>query len=157
MEGSHALRRLPPDEDRFYLDLLPFEHRTVGRAGISLFNVTYSDGVLSTLLARPKQRFLVRYDPRDLSRVFLRDEAGAYWPIPYSDRRLPPATLAEINAATRRLRAAGEHRVTSGRIFKAIEEQRVLVAAALATTKAVHREAVAQRRTAAATTRPGRG
>ena len=110
------------------------------RAGISLFNVTYSDGVLSTLLARPKQRLLVRYDPRDLSRVFLRDEAGAYWPIPYSDRRLPPATLAEVDAATRRLHAAGERRVTCGRIFESIEEQRALVAAAQATTKAVRRE-----------------
>jgi hypothetical protein len=35
------------------------------------------------------QRFAVKYDPRDLSRVYWRDEKGDYWSIPYRDHRRP--------------------------------------------------------------------
>ena len=74
--------RTAPDEDRFYLDFLPFRKRTVQRGGVAMFNINYSDGVLSTLLAKPSQLFTVRYDPRDMSRIYLRDPEGTYWPIP---------------------------------------------------------------------------
>jgi putative transposase len=90
--GLPAPHRHPSDLDRFLLDFLPFRERTIQRNGISLFNITYSDGVLSTFPARQRQKFIVRYDPRDMSRVYLRDEEGQYWPIPYSDRRLLIAT-----------------------------------------------------------------
>ena len=93
--------RQPQDPDRFLLDFLPFRHRTVQRSGISLFNIIYSDGVLSTFPVGRRQRFIVRYDPRDMSQVYLRDEEGQYWPIPYSDRRLPAVSLSEIQAASR--------------------------------------------------------
>ncbi|WP_051418236.1 Mu transposase C-terminal domain-containing protein [Roseomonas gilardii] len=95
--------RHPSDPDRFLLDFLPFRERTIQRNGISLFNVTYSDGVLSTFPARQQQKFIIRYDPRDMSRVYLRDADGQYWPIPYSDRRLPPVSLTELRAASRHL------------------------------------------------------
>jgi len=39
--------RTAPDEDRFYLDFLPFRKRTVQRGGVAMFNINYSDGVLS--------------------------------------------------------------------------------------------------------------
>ncbi len=78
--------RTAPDEDRFYLDFLPFRMRSVQRGGVALFNVSYSDGVISTFLSKPRQLFTVRYDPRDMSQVYLRDPDGAYWPIPYSDQ-----------------------------------------------------------------------
>ena len=138
--------RRPPDEDRFYLDFLPFERRTIQRSGISLFNITYSDGVLSTFLAKPRQLFTVRYDPRDLSRVYLRDPDGTYWPIPYSDRRLPAVTLSEVKAASRRLRASGEMHVTQRRLFASMDEQRAIVEQAAVKTKLARRDQERTRR-----------
>jgi len=132
--------RQPQDPQRFTLDFLPLEQRTIQRAGISLFNITYSDGVLSTFLAKPRRKFIVRYDPRDMSRVYLRDEDGAYWPIPYSDRRLPAVTLWEIDAASARLRASGERYLTQRQIFASIEAQRAIVERAEAGTKLTRRE-----------------
>ena len=145
--------RQPPDEERFYLDFLPFERRTIQRSGISLFNITYSDGVLSTFLAKPRQLFTVRYDPRDLSRVYLRDPDGTYWPIPYSDRRLPAVTLAEVRAASRRLHAAGEKYVTQRQLFASMDTQRAIVEEASAKTKLARRD---QERTRRALRAPAR-
>lgn len=137
LPGPH---RHPPDEERFFLDFLPFERRTVQRGGISLFNVTYSDGILSTFLSKRRQRSIVRYDPRNMSRVYVRDVDGEYWPIPYSDRRLPPATLAEVRAASKRLRAVGERRATQEQIFASIDEQRAIVERASSESKPARRE-----------------
>jgi putative transposase len=81
--------------------------------------------------ARPREKFVVRYDPRDLSKVYLRDHDGHYWSIPYSDRRLPPVTLAEVKAASKRLSASGEKYITLAEIFASIEEQRALIRALL--------------------------
>ncbi|WP_376093938.1 Mu transposase C-terminal domain-containing protein (plasmid) [Roseomonas sp. CCTCC AB2023176] len=131
---------LPHDPERFYLDFLPFEHRMIQRDGISLFNITYSDGVLSTFLAKARRKFVVRYDPRDMSRVYLRDDDGTYWPIPYSDRRLPAATLWEIKVASKRLHAAGVRHPEQRQIFASIEAQRTIVEGASAEAKRARRE-----------------
>ena len=135
-----ASHRLPTDRDSFFRDFLPFRLRTVQRQGISLIGITYSDGILSTLLAKPRQKFMVRYDPRDMSRVYLRDPDGVYWPIPYSDRRLPPVTLGEIRAASRRVRAAGERYVTQRQLFASLAQQRAVVEEARAKTRVARRE-----------------
>jgi putative transposase len=140
MASGDARLKPPRDEDTFYLDFLPYERRTIHRGGISLFNVTYTDGVLSTFLAKRSRAFTVRYDPRDMSTVYLRDPDGSYWPIPYSDRRLPAVTLSELNLARRRLLDAGHKRLTQGQLFDALARQRVLVESAAAKTKAARRE-----------------
>jgi len=142
-EGVAAMaapHRHPQDETRFYLDFLPLTLRTVQRGGISLFNITYSDGVISTFLAKPRDKYVVRYDPRDLSQVYLRDNDGIYWPIPYSDRRLPPVTLAEVKAASKRLHDAGERYLTYKQIFASIDAQRMLIEQAATKTKQLRRE-----------------
>ena len=141
-----APHRHPDDEERFYRDLLPFRRRVIERSGVQLFNVTYSDGILATLLAKPRQKYVVRYDPRDMSQVYLRDHDGTYWPIPYSDRRLPAVTLSELRAASRRLRASGEKSVTQRRIFASIDEQRRLVEQASSKKTAARREQERTRR-----------
>lgn len=132
--------RHPHDADRFFLDFLPFKRRTIQRDGIALFNVTYSDGVLSTFLAKPREQFIVRYDPRDMSQIYLRDDDGSYWRIPYSDRRLPPATLWEIKSASERLRAAGHRDLNQRLIFDSIEAQRAIVEHAERESKMMRRE-----------------
>ena len=72
----------------------------------------------------------MKYDPRDLSRVYLRDENGDYWTIPYRDLGAPPVTLWEHRNALQRLRADGLKSVDEKLIFQTIAEQRELLAAA---------------------------
>jgi putative transposase len=138
-ESRRPLRAVP-DEDGFYLEFLPYQRRTIQRGGISLFNINYSDGVISTFLAKRNESFTVRYDPRDMSTVYLRDPDGTYWPIPYSDRRLPAVTLSEINMARRRLLDAGHKRLTQGQLFEALDHQRELIKSAAKRSKAARRE-----------------
>ena len=42
---------------------------------------------------------LVKYDPRNMERVYLRDLEGTYWRIPYLDLGLPPISLWELQEA----------------------------------------------------------
>ncbi|MBV8377877.1 MAG: Mu transposase C-terminal domain-containing protein [Verrucomicrobia bacterium] len=44
--------------------------------GIQMFNIHYWDNVLSPLAGRSSKPFLIKYDPRNLSRVFYRDKDG---------------------------------------------------------------------------------
>ena len=48
MERIRTPVREPSDPKRFYLDFLPFEQRSVGRAGLRLFNIFYWHGALGS-------------------------------------------------------------------------------------------------------------
>jgi putative transposase len=126
---STALRH-PQDPGRFLLDFLPAEERLIRRDGIRMFNLHYWDNVLSPLAGRSAQRFIVKYDPRDLSRVYLRDEKGDYWTIPYRDLGAPPITVWEHRNAVRKLRTDGLKSVDEKLILQTIAEQRALIAEA---------------------------
>ncbi|WP_205119487.1 Mu transposase C-terminal domain-containing protein [Paramagnetospirillum kuznetsovii] len=131
---------LPKDEQRFLLDFLPFEMRMVRRDGIQMFNIHYWDNVLTVWAGQTKQRMVVKYDPRDLSRMLLLDPEGHYWPIPYRDLRRPRITLWEHNRATEALHQRGRAAVDEGMLFDAIAAQRMLVAEAAAKTKKARRD-----------------
>ncbi len=62
--------RHPVDPERFHIDFLPFEQRRIRRDGIQLFRIHYWDNVLGPLAGRSEKPFLVRYDPRDLSKGY---------------------------------------------------------------------------------------
>lgn len=131
--------RLPTNLDDFLVDLLPCEARMVRRDGIRLFNIHYWDDVLSTVAGRIDTRLPIRYDPRDLSCVWLELPDGTRWPIRYRDLTRPPITLWEHREALRRLREQGRSAVDEQLIFDAVEAQRALVAEAAATTKRARR------------------
>lgn len=128
--------RHPRDPGRFLLDFLPGEYRMIRRDGIQLLNLHYWDNVLSPMAGRSKSPFLVKYDPRDLSRVFLWDAKGDYWTIPYRDLGAPPITLWEHRNALRKLRAEGVRMVDEKLIFQTVTEQRAIVAEAKRKTRA---------------------
>lgn len=58
------------DVRRFLIDFLPMEHRLVRREGVFLRKIRYWSDVLSTLIGE-REKMLVRYNPRDLSRIYL--------------------------------------------------------------------------------------
>ena len=137
---------MPADLNRFYLDFLPAQRRLVRRDGIRLFGIHYWDNVLSPIAGRCDRPHLIKYDPRDLSRVHLRDGDGVHWAIPYRDLSRPPVTLWEHRAATAQLRAEGRAAADEDALFQVIGEQRAAAAAAVARTAKARRDAERNRR-----------
>jgi putative transposase len=84
--------------------------------------------------------FVVRRDPRDLSRVFVLDpQDGAYVEVPCARQERPGISLHEHRRALDRLKAAGLARVDEEAIFRAVAEQREIARAAAAHTRSARR------------------
>jgi len=95
---------------------------------------------------------LVRYDPRNLSKVYVTGPDKRFHPIPYADLKLPPITLWEQRAAMAKLRSDGEDAPGQAKMFEAVQMQRALVDAADAKTKAARRQVQRRKDAASATT-----
>lgn len=123
---AHAPLRMPQNEQQFYIDFLPHELRTVRRDGIRMFNIFYWADSLTTLLHQADRICRVQYDPRDLSRVYVKDRQGEFIEVPYRTRSNIPVTLEEQRWATRKLRRANTA-VDEKALFEAIAERREIV------------------------------
>jgi putative transposase len=142
-EGTADLTlRAPADAEALLLDFLPFEERTVRRDGVRLFNVLYQDGALAHLVDDGGGRPRVKYDPRDLSAVFVELPTGDHIRVPYADIGRPAVTLWEHRLATKRLREEGRRTVDEYAIFAAIEDQRRVLAEAYDRSKSARRAGV---------------
>jgi len=144
--------RLPYDEHRFVLDFLPFEERAVRRDGLHLFGLKYWDDVLSPWTGAP-DKMRVRYDPRDISCVFVDGPSGESWPVRFADLSWPRITLGEHRQAVAALRARGLQSVDEHLIFETIEAQRQIVEMASRQTRSICRGAERRSRALAATDR----
>jgi putative transposase len=72
---AFVLRR-PAGPQKLYIDFLPGEKRIIRRDGLQPFGIHYWDNTLSPLAGRSKKDILVRYDPRNLSHVFIKEREG---------------------------------------------------------------------------------
>ncbi|MGC1299016.1 MAG: Mu transposase C-terminal domain-containing protein [Alloacidobacterium sp.] len=122
-----ARPRNPLDETEFFLSFLPAVPRQIRRDGIHFHNIRYWDNVLSPWAGRLKEPLLVKYDPRNLSRIYVQDPCGRHWPVPYADLRQPPIALWEIEAANKQARQDGRRMNSAEAIFANVLEQRQLV------------------------------
>ncbi len=134
-EGQIPLR-LPQDRMRFWLTFLPEQERTLRPTGIHLFGLRYWSAALSADVGRANRRLLVKYDPRDMARVFVRRPSGNFVEARYADVTLPSVTLHEAMAARRALLAKGRQEVSTQTIVGTAIEQRKLVDAAVKKTAA---------------------
>lgn len=155
-----ATRRAPPahpkDPVAFLLDFLPFKERSIRRDGVRLFDLRYWDDVLSPWAGRLRRRLRVKYDPRDLSKIFVEDPNGGHWPVRLADLSRPRITLTEHRQAQAVLRARGRSLVDERLIFETIEQQRALEAAATMATRSARRQIERRERALAASAeRPG--
>ncbi len=147
LERRTELMRLPADPDSFLFDFLPCETRAVTREGIELFNTHYWDDVLPCHYTPSGKKMPIRWDPRDMSRVWLELPDGEHLEVPYRDLRRPAITRWEQLEAQRSLRERGRSAVDEQLIFDAVETQRVIVEQAARKTRAAR---LAMQRTAAA-------
>jgi putative transposase len=143
--------RHPADTDEFFLDFLPAVSRLVQKDGIRFHKVRYWASVLSPWAGRLRQPLLVKYDPRNISRLYIRDPNGRHWPIPYADLGQPPVALWELMEARSRLRREGARSESEAAIFNSILEQRRIVDSAVRTSRQRRRQ---ERTAPAATTTP---
>lgn len=134
--------RHPMDPERFYIDFLPFAHRLIRRDGIQLFRIHYWDNILSPVAGRSDRPHIVRYDPRDLSRVFVKGVADdGYVTVSYRELALPPITLMEQRAAMKELAKETRLSLTEEKLFETIASQRALIEAARHKTLSARRKA----------------
>jgi putative transposase len=132
--------RLPLNNlEALVLDFLPFEERIVGREGVRLFNTNYFHGGLGSLLAGPNRKRRVKYDPRDVSAVFVEMPDGGHLRVPYADLNKPPISLWEHRAARQTLREQGRGTINEDAIFAAIKANREAIALAQANSKTARR------------------
>ncbi|MDP2372615.1 Mu transposase C-terminal domain-containing protein [Reyranella sp.] len=144
------------DQRRFLIDFLPFERRLVRREGVFLHSISYWSDVLHTWVGE-REKMLVRYDPRDLSRVYLLGPDGQYYDLTYSDLSRPPISVWEHRLALKRLREDGKAQVDEEAIFRTIETMRGIADQASAATKTARRQRARQPRNEATSAMPASG
>jgi putative transposase len=104
-ERGIELPPLPGDRTKFLLDFLPVARRVIGREGIELFGLKYSHRSLAPEVDSGRPR-VVRFDPRDLSRVYLERSNGGYLTVSLRDPRCPTMSLWEWRAIRKHQHAA---------------------------------------------------
>ncbi len=133
--------RLPADPDRFLLNFLPFEMRKIRREGIELFHAFYWHGGLASLIANCGQKLPIKYNPLNLSAVYVELSDNEHLTVPLSDRRRPAITKFEHDLAVRTLRERGRQAVDEQSLFDMVNEQRRIVLDAIHKTKAARKSA----------------
>jgi putative transposase len=142
------------NEAAFLVDFLPVIRRTLTRTGFVIDHVHYfCDGLKPWIARRDRlDRFVIRRDPRDISRVWVLDPDGQFYlEVPYRTLTHPPISMWEHKAAVARLRAAGQAQVDEDALFVMVEQMRAITDTAAATTRKARRD---RARRAAAPVRP---
>ena len=140
------------DETQLRLNFMPYAERTVQSHGIMIDEIAYDDDVLKPWShsfdpreTSGKRKFIVRRDPRDISRIYFYDpDLKQYFAIPYRHTAHPPMSVWELREVRRKLKEEGRQSVNEDVIFDAYNRLRVLEAEAVHETKKTRR--AAQRR-----------
>lgn len=123
------------DEQSLRINLLPSMERTIQQYGIQIDTVIYYSEVLNTWLGalepgpgpKRKRKFLVRRDPRDISRIYFYDpQEKRYYEIPYRDTRHPAVSIWEFRSSQRNLKEREDREYSEDEIFEALERMRRL-------------------------------
>ncbi|ALT79290.1 Mu transposase C-terminal domain-containing protein [Paucibacter sp. KCTC 42545] len=146
-EPGVGLMPIPGDPVRLQIDFMPLSTRTIQRYGIQWDKITYYDPVLDSYInaCEPddedeKQKYLVRRDPRDISKIYFYDpKSSLYVPLPYRNIGYPAMSLYELNEIRKRLADEGIRDVDESLIFERLERHRRRVAEAVMKSKTARR------------------
>jgi putative transposase len=127
---------LPPDRMAFWTAFLPETRRRLAKDGIHFEKIRYWSDALSREVGR-RSELLVKYDPRDLSRIFVRQPGGRFVEARYRNLAYPPVTWWEWKHTKKRLYEQGRRDLNEDVLFACLAHQRRIEdAAALATATA---------------------
>jgi len=132
LAASRPPRRIaagPDEAQRLLIHFMPMAPRSIQADGLTLFYIRYWHPIF-VAWRDEHRRVRVRYHPEDLSRVYVSADGRHYVEATYADVRRPAISLWEQRAAVRALRAAHEPRLSEALVFKAIGQQRQIVARA---------------------------
>jgi putative transposase len=106
------------------------------------------DDILRPYLDDQSQtKFVVRRDPRDVSRIwFLCPDDNVYYPVRSRDISRPSISAWELENARKHLRASGQRGYDETALFQAAELQREIVAKSLEARKASRKNRLAKER-----------
>lgn len=127
----------------FLIDFLPVVRRTLTRTGFVIDHVHYFANALKPWISRREtlDPFLIRRDPRDLSRIWVLEPDGhLYVEVPYRTMANPAVSLWEHQCALSRLRERGAAQVDEAALFRMIGQMRDIASAASKTTKRMRRD-----------------
>jgi putative transposase len=130
------------DPKAFLIDFLPIERRQLRRDGFVLDHIGYMSNGLKPWIEQGNHsaRFIIRRDPRDLSRIWvLSPEGGHYVEVPYRTMAHPAITLWEHRAAVAKVREEGRQAVDERAVFRAIGAMRRISEQAVASKKSARR------------------
>lgn len=144
---------VPADPERFLLSFLPVVRRRLQRNGLFFERIRYWADVLPAI-AQPREPLVVRYDPRDLSRIYVLGPDRHYHAIPYANVTNPPISLSELRQIHATLRRQATGKIDERQLFAMHDRQQKIVAAAKTATKSARRRAENSRRHKSMTTPP---
>jgi putative transposase len=107
----------------FWTSFLPGDRRRLLKDGIHLEKIRYWSDALSRDVGRGAE-LEIKYDPRDLSRIFVRQSDGRFIEARYRNLAFPPVSWWEWKHAKKTLRDQGRIELHEGVIFAAIAQQR---------------------------------
>jgi putative transposase len=97
--------RMPHDRMTFWVSFLPEERRKLRPDGVWLHGLPYWSNVLSADLGAAKRELLVKYDPRDISSIFIQRPSGRFIEARTRDLAFPSISLREWNRQRAQVRA----------------------------------------------------
>jgi len=123
------------DEYKLKLDFMPYELRTVQEYGILLNDIYYyHDGLRRWIHAtdpenrKAKLKFVCRYDPRDLSKIFFYEpDTEQYLEVPYRDITKPAMSIWELRAVKKQIKEDGYSAVNEELIFTGLRRMNDIV------------------------------
>lgn len=142
------------NESAFLVDFLPVFRRKLTRTGFVIDHVHYFSDALKPWIARRDRldRFVIRRDPRDISRIWVLDPEGeTYLSVPYRTLSRPTVSVWEHRAALERLRHEGRAQVDEQALFRMVEQMRAITVTARSSTRKARRDAERRDKAGAAT------
>ncbi|AVF57487.1 DDE-type integrase/transposase/recombinase [Pseudomonas fulva] len=141
------------DEDKFRLDFMPFENRSIQKSGVTINHIHYYAPVLRSYIgikdgaSKKSKKYIFAYDPRNLSVIYFYDDEGmAYHPIPYANGSRPAISLWELNACRNRLKDDPSLEIDEDMIFAGYEMMREIEARAIEKTGLAKQQRAADKR-----------
>ena len=149
LDGAPPLGLPPPMapemRERLWLDFLPCFEATVQQYGVRSWSIDWYSSRIQRFIREKgpdgkARKFICRYDPRNLSTIWLYDDqTQEYVPLPYRVGSRPPVSLWEVRLVKRNLRKEGRPATNEALIFIAIDDLRGVVKEEAQRTKAARR------------------
>jgi putative transposase len=138
--AGDGVGRPPVDPDVFRFDLFPGVERTISRQGIRLLNEDYCSPQLVEAHLSGVRLVVVKYDPRDLSRIYVRLAKDRFITVPVLRADGQPRPLWLYHASRRAAAATGQ-RWDRTRAREAQDRTEILIDQASAKSDRARRQA----------------